>query len=151
MAWSHDLHRVDAFADGWPDRLPHRGSLSLQAVHIREELRTRPGIEGSATQRAVKRAVQQDPQSHPYLRGTINPQTMQVKRPDSSLPYLIDGWPYRLMARRPEGLKGAPNKGSAYNSCLATSACPGVDGVVLLSRGRVVMFEEGREFDFFEV
>jgi hypothetical protein len=85
------------------------------------------------------------------LNPAVHDGAILLRRPGPSLPYVIDGWSYRLMAPRPNDLKGAMNRGSAYNSCLATSTRPGVDGVVLLTRGQVVMFGRGGEIDLFEV
>jgi len=73
------------------------------------------------------------------------------RRSAVTAPYLIEGWSQRLMAPSPANHLGKPNRGSAYNSCLATSGQAGVDSVVLLTRGCVYIFENGTEKDTFDV
>ena len=59
--------------------------------------------------------------------------------------YRIHGWSYRLRAPLPKGSKCRINRGSAYNSCLATSAVSGVDVVYLISGGMMTCFASGEE------
>jgi hypothetical protein len=57
--------------------------------------------------------------------------------------YCITGWSYRLFP--PAGPYTAePNRGSAYNSCLAMSAVKTVDCLFLVSSEGVLRFHQGR-------
>ena len=85
------------------------------------------------------------------LNPAVHDGAILLRRPHLAAPYVIDGWSYRLMAPRPENLEGATNRGSAYNSCLATSSRAGVDIVVLQTRGRMMFFMNGADRDPFEV
>lgn len=85
------------------------------------------------------------------LNPAVHDGAILLRRLHPAAPYIIDGWSYRLMAPRPENLQGATNRGSAYNSCLATSSRSGVDAVVLQTRGRMMLFMNGADRDLLEV
>jgi hypothetical protein len=76
---------------------------------------------------------------------SIHDGAVLIRRRTASDAYRIDGWSYRLMAPLPVGRAIRPNRGSAYNSCLAFSYQPGVDSVYLLSRGLLTEFKDGSE------
>jgi hypothetical protein len=56
--------------------------------------------------------------------------------------YRISGWSYRLYPE-PFG-EAEPNRGSAFNSCLAMSIVTRVDRLYLLSEGQLIRFQSGR-------
>lgn len=56
--------------------------------------------------------------------------------------YTLTGWSFRLFPD-PLATTAEPNRGSAYNSCLAMSAVATVDFVYLLSGGGLFCFEKG--------
>lgn len=56
--------------------------------------------------------------------------------------YLVCGWSYRLFPAC-TAVNQEPNRGSAFNSCQAMSAVPGVDRVYLVAHGSVYRFENG--------
>jgi hypothetical protein len=77
---------------------------------------------------------------------TMNPAVhdgaIMIGRPEEKEDYRIVGWSYRLFP--PEGTyRTEPNRGSAFNSCLAMSRVESVDGVYLVSKGVAVRFENG--------
>jgi hypothetical protein len=56
--------------------------------------------------------------------------------------YRVVGWSYRLLP--PPGLAAAePNRGSAFNSCLAMSNVETIDRIYLVSADGVFSFREG--------
>jgi hypothetical protein len=55
----------------------------------------------------------------------------------------IAGWSYRLFPP-PVNLKAAPNRGSAFNSCLAMSLVDGVISIYLVSGALGWRFEKGQ-------
>jgi hypothetical protein len=57
--------------------------------------------------------------------------------------YVIRGWSFRLF---PSGLdsRPVPNRGSAFNSCLAMSGVRRVDRMLLLSKGELFKFVAGK-------
>jgi hypothetical protein len=68
---------------------------------------------------------------------------IMVGRDSSTETYRIVGWAFRLFA--PSALvKGPPNRGSAFNSCLAMSNVPTVDCVYLISDSGSFSFRHGR-------
>jgi hypothetical protein len=72
----------------------------------------------------------------------IHDGAIMIGRSEKIAPYRIIGWSHRLYPR--EGPRRAePNRGSAFNSCLAMSAVEMVDRVYLISRGKVFRFEKG--------
>jgi hypothetical protein len=71
---------------------------------------------------------------------------IMIGRAGRAMPYHITGWSYRLYP--PEGPGGfEPNRGSAFNSCLAMSRVESVDRVYLKSKEKVIRFEKGRRID----
>lgn len=56
--------------------------------------------------------------------------------------YKLTGWSFRLFPD-PPAVTTEPNRGSAYNSCLAMSAVAAVDFVYLLSGDGLFRFEKG--------
>jgi hypothetical protein len=76
------------------------------------------------------------------LNAAIHDGAIMIGRSVSMLPYYIVGWSYRLFP--PQGAREAePNRGSAFNSCLAMSGAETVDRVYLISRDGVFRFEKG--------
>jgi hypothetical protein len=57
--------------------------------------------------------------------------------------YAVTGWSYRLYPPAAAG-PSAPNRGSAFHSCLAMSALREVDGVLLFARGESLIFVDSR-------
>ena len=67
---------------------------------------------------------------------------VMVGRERATEDYRIVGWSYRMFP--PEGSRiSAPNKGTAYNSCLAMSLIPSADMLYLQSRHQRVVFQLG--------
>jgi len=62
--------------------------------------------------------------------------------------YQVAGWSYRLFP--PPGALAPPNRGTAFNSCLAMSNIPTVDGLLLLATSGAWKFVCGKfeEFHF---
>jgi hypothetical protein len=56
--------------------------------------------------------------------------------------YIVSGWSYRLFPP-PVAMIPTANRGSAFHSCLAMSALPGIDGLLLFSGEEVTMFQGG--------
>jgi hypothetical protein len=59
-----------------------------------------------------------------------------------SNPYVVRGWSYRLFPPS-RGPVNAPNRGSAFHSCMAMSALPEIDGVILFARRERLIFVQG--------
>lgn len=57
--------------------------------------------------------------------------------------YFIRGWSYRLYPPALQS-RSAPNRGSAFNSCLAMSEVRRVDRMLLLSKGELFKFVAGK-------
>lgn len=59
--------------------------------------------------------------------------------------YFAENWSCRLLPKKSlkKGIVAAPNKGVAWNSCLAMSNQDGVDFVVLYSRSAFNLFDQG--------
>jgi hypothetical protein len=75
------------------------------------------------------------------LNAAIHDGAIMIGRSVSMLPYYIVGWSYRLFP--PQGASEAePNRGSAFNSCLAMSGVETVDRVYLISKGGVFRFKK---------
>jgi hypothetical protein len=75
------------------------------------------------------------------LNAAIHDGAIMIGRSVSMLPYYIVGWSYRLFP--PQGAcEAEPNRGSAFNSCLAMSSVETVDRVYLISKGGVFRFEK---------
>jgi hypothetical protein len=80
------------------------------------------------------------PSAAPQVRQK-GPFKGQIGRSLSRLPYYIVGWSYRLFP--PQGAcEAEPNRGSAFNSCLAMSSVETVDRVYLISKGGVFRFKK---------
>lgn len=67
---------------------------------------------------------------------------VMLGRGDETSPYRITGWSYRLFPGRIVADRD-PNRGSAFNSCLAMSAVPTVDRIYLITRGSTYCFKSG--------
>lgn len=73
--------------------------------------------------------------------AAIHDGAILIGRERAVSPYRIAGWSYRLL---PPPLDSAiPNKGSAFNSCLAMSAVGNVDMLYLFSREGFSIFRAG--------
>jgi hypothetical protein len=68
---------------------------------------------------------------------------IMFKRPSRDVPYRVSGWSYRLFPP-PVTNRGVPNRGSAFNSCLAMSVVRGIDAVYLITRGVLYRFQGGQ-------
>jgi hypothetical protein len=79
------------------------------------------------------------------LNRSVHDGAIILRRSSHSHPYRVTGWSQRLVARSGPAEKPVMNRGSAYNSCLATSYCEGVDGVFLLSSNTIYHFVGGLE------
>jgi len=82
----------------------------------------------------LERAIERNPAVHD---GAI-----MIGRPTGSLPYRVAGWSYRLFPPRGRS-EAEPNRGSAFNSCLAMSSVGVIDRVYLISNVGVFRFEKG--------
>lgn len=65
-----------------------------------------------------------------------------IGRTDAQSPYRITAWSLRLFPPG-EGRIAEPNRGSAFNSCLAMSVVHGVDRMYLVTAGQLVRFDAG--------
>lgn len=79
------------------------------------------------------------------INPAVHDGAIMLHRRQKGAPYRIYGWSYRLRAPLPKGSISRTNRGSAYNSCLATSAVSGVDVVYLISGGMIACFASGEE------
>lgn len=76
------------------------------------------------------------------LNSAAHDGAVMVGRKSPAEDYRIVGWSHRMFP--PDGpRKGAANKGTAYNSCLAMSQIASVDLLYLQSRGQRVVFRLG--------
>jgi hypothetical protein len=76
------------------------------------------------------------------LNSAAHDGAVMVGRKSQAEEYRIFGWSHRMFP--PDGTrKGAANKGTAYNSCLAMSQIASVDVLYLQSRGQRVVFRLG--------
>ena len=76
------------------------------------------------------------------LNPAIHDGAIMLSRLNVSTPFIISGWSYRLFP--PHVAKnGPPNRGSAFNSCLAMSKMDSVERMYLLTRGVVTRFISG--------
>lgn len=76
------------------------------------------------------------------VNPAVHDGAVMVGRTSAAEDYRIVGWSHRMFP--PEGSrKGAANKGTAYNSCLAMSQIASVDMLYLQSRGQRVVFRLG--------
>ena len=57
-------------------------------------------------------------------------------------PYQVSGWSARLFPPT-ASVEAEPNRGSAYNSCLAMSKVDSIDSIYLLSGGCLTRFRDG--------
>lgn len=65
-----------------------------------------------------------------------------IGRTDAQSPYRITAWSLRLFPPSEERIV-EPNRGSAFNSCLAMSVVHGVDRMYLVTTGQLVRFDAG--------
>ncbi len=76
------------------------------------------------------------------LNPAVHDGAVMVCRESVAEDYRIIGWSHRMFP--PEGSrKGAANRGTAHNSCLAMSQITSVDMLYLQSRGQRVVFRHG--------
>lgn len=76
------------------------------------------------------------------LNPAIHDGAVMIGRTSSAEAYRIRGWSFRLFP--PDiAISGEPNRGAAYNSCLAMSAIAGVDKLYLVSGNVVRCFFAG--------
>lgn len=85
------------------------------------------------------------------LNRSVHDGAIILRRSSHTHPYRVTGWSQRLVAKSGPNEKPVMNRGSAYNSCLATSYCEGVDGVFLLSGASIYHFVGGIESAAFEL
>lgn len=76
------------------------------------------------------------------LNPAVHDGAIMIGREKKDLDYRVKGWSYRLYPP-PSAYDAEPNRGSAFNSCLAMSAQPRVDCLYLISGGVVTRFEGG--------
>ena len=77
------------------------------------------------------------------LNDAVHDGAVMVGRTSALERYRICGWSYRLFPA-PTATGEEPNRGSAFNSCLAMSVVASIDRTYLISLGRVHRFEGGR-------
>lgn len=65
-----------------------------------------------------------------------------IQRPSVNDDYRVVGWSYRLLPP-PCAFSAEPNRGSAFNSCLAMSGVDTIDRIYLVSEGLVTRFANG--------
>lgn len=75
------------------------------------------------------------------LNAAIHDGAVMIGRADPGHPYLVVGWSYRLHPPQVEATH--PNKGSAFNSCVAMSAVGGIDKLILIGRDGTFRFRHG--------
>jgi hypothetical protein len=56
-----------------------------------------------------------------------------IGRTDPASPYVVSGWSFRLFAKTAASIV-EPNRGSAFNSCIAMSLVDRIDGLYLISK-----------------
>jgi hypothetical protein len=76
------------------------------------------------------------------LNPAVHDGAVMLGRKDMWSGYRITGWSYRLFPADGTGNR-FPNRGSAFNSCLAMSSEPGVDRLYMINRVRAWRFENG--------
>lgn len=76
------------------------------------------------------------------LNDAVHDGAIMLGRTSASEEYRITGWSYRLFPL-PTATESEPNRGSAFNSCLAMSVVTGIDRIYLVGPGRVYRFREG--------
>lgn len=76
------------------------------------------------------------------LNPAIHDGAILIGRPRASDPYRIFGWSYRLIPP-PGPVEAEPNRGSAFNSCLAMSSVETIDRIYLVSADGVFIFKCG--------
>ncbi len=76
------------------------------------------------------------------LNTAVHDGAVMLGRDSTDSPYKVSGWSYRLF---PNGDRSSqvPNRGSAFNSCLAMSTVRGIDRLYLVTRGLLYRFEKG--------
>jgi hypothetical protein len=76
------------------------------------------------------------------INPSIHDGAIVFGRQTDGVPYSVTGWSLRLLPP-PSKSVAIPNRGSAFNSCLAMSTVPGVDRLLLISNGSLTAFEKG--------
>lgn len=77
------------------------------------------------------------------LNPAVHDGAVMIGRSMSMVPYYITGWSYRLFPPR-GACEAEPNRGSAFNSCLAMSNIGMIDRVYLISKDGVFRFEKSQ-------
>jgi hypothetical protein len=73
--------------------------------------------------------------------AAVHDGAIMIGREQFGSSYRVSGWSYRLLP--PAADEAVPNKGSAFNSCLAMSSVRNVDLVYLFNRGGLSIFRSG--------
>lgn len=73
--------------------------------------------------------------------SAIHDGAVMCGRVATDVPYVISGWSFRLFAG--EVANAPPNRGSAFNSCLAMSTVPTVDRLYLATSTAITKFVQG--------
>ncbi len=76
------------------------------------------------------------------LNDAVHDGAVMLGRTSALEQYRICGWSYRLFPP-PTATEEEPNRGSAFNSCLAMSVVASIDRTYLVSLGRVYRFKGG--------
>lgn len=77
------------------------------------------------------------------VNPAIHDGAVMVGRLRSGQPYQVRGWSFRLFPP-PGSVQDQPNRGSAFNSCLAMSSQAGIDRLYMVTKGKVMRFVRGR-------
>lgn len=76
------------------------------------------------------------------LNPAVHDGAVMVGRRTKNDPYVVMGWSYRLFPPSMQ-LDDVPNRGSAFNSCVAMSMVPEVDCLYLVTGGAGFCFVRG--------
>jgi len=75
------------------------------------------------------------------INPAVHDGAILIGRETASSSYSVAGWSYRLLP--PPVTTAIPNKGSAFNSCLAMSAISEIDALYLFRREGLSVFQAG--------
>lgn len=76
------------------------------------------------------------------LNPAVHDGAVLIGRVSAAETYRVQGWSFRMFPPAAE-TAAAPNRGSAYNSCLAMSVVSSVDLLCLVSHSELVRFRAG--------
>lgn len=76
---------------------------------------------------------------------SIHDGAVMFGRPSRRRRYRVTGWSFRLFPP-PASIISEPNRGSAFNSCLAMSVTPMVDRTYLVGATELFRFQHGQTF-----